>query len=363
MEITGGRIALVAIATIAMVLWKKPVWRTKLFGAATDSDPRLKNLSVIAGGLLVFNLVSWGMIPWFWSVLSYTWSALIFFNIGLGVVLFLLTIKEKDASGKEGKEPNSTARKLAYFIAVLLVAGLLTSAWKVAKKLNSAEQKTGITSRTRVDNYSHSVPIEIALAIIADHESGNGTPGSGKQFLAGTTTPIRNPQNAGPGKGAVGKWQINLSDPAVVEELKLLEAEMKKDGRLKEDEKLDVEGNENHNRAAAEYLFGKYRTNPWNASRDRWEPKLRAYTWGGGEVSLIIMAPVGKPSDSIPNAQAPRSIDYSGGGKKYFIIWNGKIKEELPRPEGAEIRMPPVVDFFQFEAIGNEPVPITLKIY
>jgi len=56
------------------------------------TDPR----TLIALGLVVFNLVVWSMIHWFWEVLTYTWYAWAFFNLGFWTVLYLRTVKAKD---------------------------------------------------------------------------------------------------------------------------------------------------------------------------------------------------------------------------------------------------------------------------
>jgi len=102
------------------------------------------------------------------------------------------------------------------------------------------------------------LPADVALPIIADCESGNGKPGSGRQFEADGKTPIRNRE----GSSAIGKYQIMAS---------LHEARARSLG-------YDIrteEGNEGY----ARYLYAESDTLHWRAdprSRACWEPKLMA---------------------------------------------------------------------------------------
>ena len=100
------------------------------------------------------------------------------------------------------------------------------------------------------------LPAEVALPIIAGCESGDGTPGSGRQFEADGVTPLRNRE----GSSAIGKYQIMAS----------LHEERAKglgyDIRTKE-------GNE----AYARYLYAESDTLHWEAdprSKACWEPLL-----------------------------------------------------------------------------------------
>jgi hypothetical protein len=213
----------------------------------------------------------------------------------------------------------------------------------------SSTTPSSIISRTSTTNLSHGVPAEIALPIIADCESGNGTPGSGKQFgLDGKL--VRNPKNL----GAVGKWQINLSDPAIV--------------KLVKEKGWKVEENEVQNEEAAKFLYQEYQTTPWTESAGCWEPKLRAYTWGGGEaVAIVVKAPVDKLSDIIvlPRNGGNHSLD--GFGKKYTVRWNNgrqdEIEEDLPRLPNAEKKKPLVVYDFRLKSRESEATPITVKFF
>ena len=178
--------------------------------------------------------------------------------------------------------------------------------------------------------------MEVALRVIADCESGGGVPGGAH---------LKNKE----GSSAIGKYQILASDH---------EERAKKMG-------FDIRTEEG-NEAYARVLYQESGTKHWEVdprSKTCWEPKLRAYTWGGEAVSLVVLAPVGKPSEPIPNAHSPKQTEIESFGKKYLVIWNGEIKEELPRPKGAEIKRPEIVRYFQLQAVGSEPVPITLKVY
>lgn len=86
-------------------------------------------VALITYGLIVFNLVSRAMIPWFWGILTYTWYTSVCFNVALWTVLYLRTIKVKDANGKDTKDDHPTAGKLAGIIALMLVVGIATTTW------------------------------------------------------------------------------------------------------------------------------------------------------------------------------------------------------------------------------------------
>ena len=139
---------IVIVLIVLAILAKNPKllgrFKTGAGGTGLD-DIRV----LIAFGIIVFDLVSWAMIPWWWGVLSYTWYGFVFFNIGLWTVLYLGTIKIKDATGKDTKENNPTASKLAKFIAILLVVGLLTTAWHKFEKSDLAKTITKASTETK----------------------------------------------------------------------------------------------------------------------------------------------------------------------------------------------------------------------
>ncbi|KKR29893.1 MAG: hypothetical protein A3A96_01430 [Candidatus Zambryskibacteria bacterium RIFCSPLOWO2_01_FULL_39_39] len=109
-------------------LWKFPKLREWLL--SQSGDKRIKDTKIlIAVGIGIFNFIVWAMIPWLWEVLYYKWYTLVCFNLGFWAVLYLRTIKTKDeVTGKDTKEDNQTASKLASIIALVVVGGLITTA-------------------------------------------------------------------------------------------------------------------------------------------------------------------------------------------------------------------------------------------
>jgi hypothetical protein len=158
----------------------------------------------------------------------------------------------------------------------------------------------GILSRdTIVEAPTYGVPASIALPIIADGETGGRKPGGAKHFFdEAKRIPMRNPQDGPPGSGAVGKYQLNMSDPAVISNRDTLEKMMLADGRLKTGEWLDIEYNEEHNKLLAEYMYEKYGTRPWLASRDYWEPLLKSHALGQSTTVIVAEVPADRWSET-----------------------------------------------------------------
>lgn len=116
------------LAVLAFVVGtnkKARAWLTTKGSSTGFTDPRI----LITIGLIIFNLISWKMIPWWWDVLTFTWYHFAFFNLGFWTVLYLRTIKTKDKKDEETKEDHPTASKMASVIVLVLVVGLLTTAW------------------------------------------------------------------------------------------------------------------------------------------------------------------------------------------------------------------------------------------
>lgn len=321
-----------AIAVLVIVL---ATWAIKRYtGQQQEGEASTKSLEVfkalgiglvitaVFNGLLFLGLPIWEKL---WEQQRFFWEV----NLSLMLAIAMFFVKDKD-----GKTPG-WSRKLAWTFMIAASLGLLTP---VTNQIQTNWKTAGsnILSRTPVNNLSHSVPMEVALRVIADCESGGGVPGGAH---------LKNKE----GSSAIGKYQILASDH---------EERAKKMG-------FDIRTEEG-NEAYARVLYQESGTKHWEVdprSKTCWEPKLRAYTWGGEAVSLVVLAPVGKPSEPIPNAHSPKQTEIESFGKKYLVIWNGEIKEELPRPKGAEIKRPEIVRYFQLQAVGSEPVPITLKVY
>ena len=128
MEENGIWILVVAVIVAATVLKKHPELLKKMSGGSDKiglTSPGVRIATVI----FVFNLVIMAMIPWLWDILTYTWYTLLLFNLGFWTVFYLRTIKVKDAAGKETKEDDPVAMKLASILAMILAAGLITTSW------------------------------------------------------------------------------------------------------------------------------------------------------------------------------------------------------------------------------------------
>lgn len=286
-------------------------------------------------GVLVLNALTYLFAYPYWR-----WFAdhsTLFWGTNISIVLFAHFITR----------PDRYAKYIAYGIALLVLVGFVSTIYKPGENdpANRDESRTSVVSRI-VNDFSYGVPAAVALEIIADHESGNGTPGSGKQFDA-DHKPVRGKENP----LAVGKWQINLADSATKEEVK----------------QWDVE-TEAGNRAAAEFLYKKYGTRPWNATKSGWEPKLRAYTWGRGEaVALIIKAPKDEWSEIIPLPRNGGRHSVDGYGQKFTVRWNNgrpdQTDEDLPRPDGVAKKKPLVVYDFRLQSREAEVALITVKFF
>lgn len=309
--------------------------------------------TLITAGVTIFNLVSWSMISWWWNILTYTWWGFIVFNLGVWTILYLQTLKAKDKNGEDTDKNHPIASKIAKGIGVALAVGILTIAGdKIQTYWEKRSTEGGVGSRTYATNLSHSVPMEVALRVIAECESG------GKQFEPDGKTPLKNkgiPDKGIKPSGAFGKYQF---------------LESHREPALKLGFDLNTEdGQDNY----ARYRYSQTGTKDWEfdeqygGGRVCWEPKLRAYTWGGGEaVTITVVAPIDKWSDLIP---LPRTGDRGGkttideGRKKISIKWNDEIEEEVPRPEGVAQKNPPVVYSFRVKSRETEPVNVIVKFF
>ena len=321
---------------------------------------------LIVYGLAIFNLVVWAMIPWFWDILAYKWYTWLIFNIGFWTILYFLTVKVKDKDGKETESDHPTAKRLAKIITAMLILGLATITWKYFQEkgwpFGSSNEATITPGFSPQLGGTQAGSVSYTLAVLDGCETGTGAPGSGRHFLEDGITPVRNPQDAPWGTGAVGKWQIHIGDPDVSEELKLLEAEMKLDGSLGPDESLDVERSEAHNRAAAEYLYKKYGTAPWTASVACWGSLVTST----GTLIVTLEAPVGEWSNYF---SFPNNHRYDFGRvspekeEKYraeFTTQDGKvILGEFPSEEF--LRVPKAIKM-RVQSLEKEPVIIKITL-
>jgi hypothetical protein len=303
-------------------------------------------LGVINWLLWVLDAELWGSV---WATPSRFWAI----NLGILLAILLLFV----AKGTDGK-PHPVAKTFSQIIGGLVATILIVSFWDFmtegkdwssfwAGKLGDMVSRT----QTRVDNKSHSAPMEVALALIADCESGGGVTGAATHFEKDGKTPLKNKE----GSTAIGKYQI------------LASAHEKR----AKDMGFDINSPEG-NEAYARVLYQESGTKHWEGdarSKACWEPKLRAYTWGGDTVSLVVVAPVDRESTPLPTPQknGGGKFDLSGGGKKYQVRWNvgmpSETLETLPRAKDAPRLQPDVVYNLALKSAEKEPVSVVVKFY
>lgn len=181
--------------------------------------------------------------------------------------------------------------------------------------------------------YSSKTNLPLPPSCIADRESGDGTPGSARQFMKDGVTPVLNPLNL----LAVGTWQINLADPAVL--------------ALVKKEKLDVEYSKEDNDAAASLLYAEKpggNLDPWKATSS---------CVGSNTIELALEAPTnrfGEGKRMIPG----RPTDIYGNGKRYTLRFNRTVEEDWPLPSGATSRAPAEVTFLEAKSRENHLISI-----
>jgi len=177
------------------------------------------------------------------------------------------------------------------------------------------------------------IPAEVALPIIAGCESGDGSPGSGRQFEADGVTPLRNRE----GSSAIGKYQILTS---------LHQERAKSLG-------FDIR-TENGNEAYARYLYAESGTLHWEAdsrSRACWEPLMALGHSPGLSPSLSIpttdttFVVVVRPEQPVEVLMPPNWMIVWWGDKSRFTShaeWRGKDKVRVFTTRGmgsAEIKI------------------------
>lgn len=291
---------------------------------------------------------------WFWD------RQVLFWGTNVGAVIFVHFFSKKEGY----------AKVIAWTLAFLTFTGFASELTKdkrfgslAGAEIGGKKLGKGILSvDTIVEGPTYGVPASIALPIIADGETGNRKTGGAKHwFDEEKRIPMRNPQDGPQGTGAVGKWQINISDEAIKRDMANLEKEMLADGRLKPGEKLDVEMNEEHNRIMAEYLYEKYGTRPWLASRDYWEPLLKNHSLGRSTTIVVAEVPAGKWSETFYTR-------YNGGKTiiecrcrvKFNSGYSDQIEVDWPEAVGSSV-IPKIVYNFQLSSRTNKPERATIK--
>jgi hypothetical protein len=227
------------------------------------SDPKV----FITIGLIVFNLISWAMIPWWWNIITYTWWVFAIFNVGFWLVFYLRTIKVKNKNGEDTDKNNSDALKVAILITIGLVVGLITTAGYYFQHdgLSIKEYTRKMTVEEPLRRHSILRAICMAESHCQQFES------DGKTVLRGRIDP-----------DDTGMFQINKRIHA----------------KLIAETRLDPETTEG-NIKLANVLYDKYGTTPWNASRSRWAKELERISPTIREpfILAVIEVPTDKWSD------------------------------------------------------------------
>lgn len=129
-------IGLVALVAIPVAFFLIKILIGKFSGSKDKLNFFKSSIFIVATGLVIFNFVSWKMVPWWWAVIKPDILTWFIFNAGMFTILYLRTIKVKGTDGKDTKEANPTALKMANVISVVLVLGIATSAFFKIKRGN-----------------------------------------------------------------------------------------------------------------------------------------------------------------------------------------------------------------------------------
>lgn len=266
--------------------------------------------------------------------------------------------EKKETAGKKEKPKNDAFGSVWSFSKIMLgfsiFAGLLCWVLFVAYKNfvftgNNASRSS--RAQTAADSFGE-VPAEIALPIICGCESSN-IPGVIKHFEDDGVTPLKNkPKPGAEPSSAVGGCQILAS---------------LHEKRAKDEFKLDIRTPEG-NLAYAKILYNEstphtkhWEGTPGNTTKGCWAPKLAELGSGQNTKYFVVNAPVGNYSD-IKKLDTSQPAHFFGYGKKYRVLWNGSVEEDLPREKGVESKTPAITMFFQVKSREDEPVPITVVI-
>lgn len=338
----------IAVIVVLAVLAKNPELFGKLKGGSEKlglSDPRI----LIAIGVIVFNLVSWAMIPWFWDVLFYKWYTLVFFNVGLWSVLYLGTIKVKDdKSKKDTEKTNPTASKLASIITIVLVLGLVTTAWQLLKKgwEESTSASSSIVNRTSTvttDSISFDdAPQDVAFPIIAGCESG------GKQFNE---------------DGSVVHGNVNPHDIGYLQINEVVHLDL-----INEHNELNIYKSKDDNLKMGEIIREKYHGyGPWYLSQACWGPILAGKGYGQGVDSQNIVTLV--PLEATVGHFGERLYIRSGmyfdwaDSEGAFVLQDQKGSVvQYDSSRGIQERMPYPSKWIEAKSLSDKPAIVKLRL-
>jgi hypothetical protein len=261
------------------------------------------------------------------------------------------------------KKPEKTDKrpiwKLIVVTGVILYVGLallwgVFSAYHYSFPVNESATQSNtnkVSSGPLTANFSDA-PWEVAGPIVCGWESGNGTPGSARQF-GEDGKPLRNPTNP----AVVGACQINTGDPA--------------NAKIIADNHWDVVNSEADNWAMAKHLHGLYGLRPWRASQEHWGPQLVALGFGGGteqvayaktKIPIPVEAPVGRFGEAI---KINKGVYFSWeDSKDAFVVQdqNGSIARYDPANGITKENLPYPSSWISFKSLGDKPAAVKLKL-
>lgn len=235
----------------------------------------------------------------------------VIFNSLIMISVFLAVKTKEVTEGTTTKREPDPADWKWVAVVVLGAAGLV-----VLRFVDTGEQVTRIESlsRGRLEGPTSMKRTDV-LQVVAKCESGD------RQF-GEDGKPVRNPKNP----KAVGRWQINLNDPAIA--------------KLVKEKGWDVEKSEVDNKAAAEYLYEKYGLGPWTATKPCWAPQLMIATevqqpllgkvlatHGARDYEQIITAPPKNNNDnwSEPARVKPGYLSSGVSTKPYRVRYDREV--------------------------------------
>ncbi len=99
-------------------------------------DPRIWTVLIIIVGLGISNFLIASLSPWLWGIINFNSITLTAFNVGIGSMSFLRTVKAKDDKGNPTKEVDPTASKWASIITIALVIGFGSTVYEKWQKGN-----------------------------------------------------------------------------------------------------------------------------------------------------------------------------------------------------------------------------------
>lgn len=134
------------IAFVVFVVYRKEFHKPSQKTGATKKPDKYKlpdwikkPWAYIIPILIVFNFIIWIKIPWLWSLIYDNIFGIFVLNLLVWLIFFLRTIKSKDVSGVEIKNP--TCSLFSNIALAIFIVAFLTGAFKNQDKIFETETK------------------------------------------------------------------------------------------------------------------------------------------------------------------------------------------------------------------------------